>query len=174
MVCTAWSFFTEVFLVNIPPLLFIVAGFVNFKYVRSIGFNRVVQFSNWFKAKIYLTYMMVFINILVAILGLVRFDIWEDDNGSNADNSRVCQAMEQGDGIQYVYVVLKMVNAVVWFASLKLLIYQYRKGLSEVWYSHKMFWILEIATNGYALWYGVYSKSYQTAHILVKAAEILI
>ena len=29
-----------------------------------------------------------------------------------------------------------------WTISYKLLVYMYRKGLSEFWYSHKMFWLL--------------------------------
>jgi hypothetical protein len=53
-----------------------------------------------------------------------------------------------------------------WFGSYRLLIYQYRKGLSETWYSHQMFWVLNFfsqvslliycLTNGVTKYYGIW------------------
>ena len=49
-----------------------------------------------------------------------------------------------------------------WYGSYKLLIYQYRKGLSETWYSHQAFWVLNFLTQLYLLIYsfenGYYNK----------------
>lgn len=46
------------------------------------------------------------------------------------------------------YVILKQcIHSLVWLASYYLLIYQYRKGLSETWYSHKMFWNFSLVAD---------------------------
>jgi len=38
--------------------------------------------------------------------------------------------------------LIKIISIVVWIGSERLLVYQYRKGQSEQWYSHKTFWFL--------------------------------
>lgn len=176
MACTTQYILIEILFVNLPSFLFIVAGAINFKYVRSIGFNRVVKFSNWFKFKILLCWNMIAIDLLVAIMATVQFSWWEfgvDNGGTSPDDPMLCKTFNN-DTFGIVYVVLKLINALVWYSSIKLLIYQYRKGLSEVWYSHKMFWVLHVAANLYALVYGVYSTNYKVVHISIKAVEILI
>ena len=40
--------------------------------------------------------------------------------------------------------IADLFNAMVWYGCFKLLVYQYRKGLSERWYSHKMFWAFNL------------------------------
>ena len=58
-------------------------------------------------------------------------------------------------------IVLKnFVQMIGWLGSYRLLIYQYRKGLSETWYSHQMFWYLNFATQLGIL---IYSWKYYTS-----------
>mmetsp|Transcript_26313 Transcript_26313/g.40164 ORF Transcript_26313/g.40164 Transcript_26313/m.40164 type:complete len:87 (+) Transcript_26313:370-630(+) len=44
----------------------------------------------------------------------------------------------------------------------RLLIYIYRKGLSEVWYSHKMFWVLNVCALLTCSIYGTVKQLYTT------------
>jgi hypothetical protein len=53
-----------------PVVFFIFAGLFNFNQIRSIGFNRVVQYSQLFKWKYRACLVMVFINIM-EIIGAV-------------------------------------------------------------------------------------------------------
>lgn len=47
------------------------------------------------------------------------------------------------DTLVRIFVGLtRVIGIICWVISYKLLVYLYRKGLSEFWYSHKMFWIL--------------------------------
>jgi len=68
---------------------------------------------------------MIIINILVAIIGVFKFDEWKNNDGNDQNNnSTACDIMRnETDLIKYTYVFIKMINAGVWFASLKLLIY---------------------------------------------------
>ena len=54
-------------------------------------------------------------------------------------------------------VLLKTIG---WFGVIQLLIYQYRKGLSEEWYSHKLFWFLNVLVDAAAIGYGTYTNNY--------------
>lgn len=173
MACTTLYILIELLFINLPSFLFIAAGAINFKYVRSIGFNRVVKFSNWFKFKICLCWIMIAIDLLVAIMVVAHVDFW-NWNFDGSSTSPLCMTFS-GDGAAFriAYVVLKLINAIVWYSSIKLLIYQYRKGLSEVWYSHKMFWVLHVAINSWALAYGIYTDNYKISNSVVKSIEIL-
>ena len=41
----------------------------------------------------------------------------------------------------------RFLSVVAWIISYILLVYLYKKGLSEVWYAHKMFWLVNTVTN---------------------------
>jgi len=42
--------------------------------VRSIGFNRVVQYSFMFKVKLVICWLLAFMNTIVIILGIALYD----------------------------------------------------------------------------------------------------
>jgi len=52
---------------------------------------------------------------------------------------------------------LRILHVFAWIGSYRLLIYEYRKGLSEAWYSHKFFWIMNFfaftVSFAYGAWY---------------------
>jgi hypothetical protein len=62
---------------------------------------------------------------------------------------------ENNYAIYRATTALELVNILGWFGSYRLLIYQYRKGLSEKWYSHKLFWVLNFLVYSISLIYGV-------------------
>ena len=62
---------------------------------------------------------------------------------------------------------LELISLVGWYGSYKLLIYQYRKGLSEKWYSHKAYWVFNFIVLFTCLIYGSVTSSY-TAYLYVQ------
>lgn len=78
---------------------------------------------------------MVFLNIVEIPL------IFFADN-SNEKHIVDCFARE---GIQLPQSILPffgLIHILGWYGTYRLLVYEYRKGLSESWYSSKMYWIL--------------------------------
>lgn len=61
--CKSLFILNEVYIANIPAVLFIPLSIVNFRSVRSIGFNRVVKYSPLFKSKRILMVLMIILNI---------------------------------------------------------------------------------------------------------------
>jgi len=77
--CSAFITF-EVFLINVPAVLFILGGGINFKNIRSIGFNRVVKYSTMFRVKLIICWFLVFLNLITIIIGLSDYNLVEPDN----------------------------------------------------------------------------------------------
>lgn len=50
--------------------------------------------------------------------------------------------------VTYFILLFMLFQTFAWLGSVRLLIYEYRKGLSEVWYSHKLFWVSNFAVWG--------------------------
>ena len=75
-----------------------------------------------------------------------------DEAGDFAELTRCFGGVAQNERRQIAlvssYVILKQcIHSIVWLSSYYLLIYQYRKGLSETWYSHKAFWYLSFLAD---------------------------
>jgi hypothetical protein len=68
--CDEIYLFLECFVSIAPVLIFFCTGCYNFNEIRSIGFNRVVQYSTLFKWKYRACLFMVLINIAFSILPL--------------------------------------------------------------------------------------------------------
>lgn len=152
--CDGLIVYNEVFISNIPALIFMIAGPIDFFHIRSIGFNRVVKYSVHFKFKLYTVSIICLSEVIRVILFNVQHVWWEKHfNGNN----------EQCDHhltFEVYYTLLSIVTAVAWVGSFNLMIYQYRKGLSETWYSLKMFWILNALVQTYVFIYGLATKQY--------------
>ena len=100
---------------------------------------------------------LVFVVIVIGWPGLV------DDIGCNYE---VCLGIQGDSGknetwTRTVLGVIRFFSIVAWFLSERLLEYQYRKGLSEQWYSHKAFWILNAMINAGSLAYSCYRGYYK-------------
>ena len=66
----------ELYLINIPSFLFLVGGTVNFCNIRSIGFNRVVKYSDLFKFKLYACSCIILLNTIKVIISIFNSDWW--------------------------------------------------------------------------------------------------
>ena len=55
-----------------------------------------------------------------------------------------------------------LINATAWLMSERLMRYEYRKRLSEAFYSHKLFWTLNLVTDviGLAIDYDSMVRTY--------------
>ena len=56
---------------NFAAILFFITGPINFYQIRSIGFNRIVQFSPMFKVKINMSRMMAFLKFILMIVAII-------------------------------------------------------------------------------------------------------
>ena len=73
-----WTFFyLETVISYVPALVFFVTGTINFYKIRSLGFNRVVRFSVFFKIKLACCLLLGLITILNLIISLSNHS-WVD------------------------------------------------------------------------------------------------
>jgi hypothetical protein len=54
---------TEIGLKNLPSVIFISFAVVNFMKIRPLGFTRMYKFSLLFKSKLYVSFLLSFVNI---------------------------------------------------------------------------------------------------------------
>jgi len=155
--------YTEIYIVNIPPLLFFLTGAINFYKIRSIGFNRVVKFSQMFLIKKYTVMSLFLLNLVKIVASIIDPDWWIDH--SSLIN---CGLYE------WMFNIMKAMSALGWIFCYQLMIYQYRKGLSEVWYSHTLFFFLNFMASGFALGYGSATGEYTTFQIVFTAIEVVL
>jgi len=71
--CNSWQSILEIFGTNLPSLLFIITGSINFYKIRSIGFNRVVKYSKMFKLKLSILIVLLLLNICVIPRILLKY-----------------------------------------------------------------------------------------------------
>ena len=163
---------------NMPALLFLIAGLVNFRRVRSGGFNRIVKYSVFFTCKLAICCIVGLLNFAVVIVAIAKPELI--DSGLYQGQYEQClgalgglaDALDGDDGgtgkldTLKIYIVFsRTLSIIAWLVSYKLLIYLYRKGLSEFWYSHKLFWSLNAIVDLVCIvWYivmvndGVYDR----------------
>ena len=63
--CALWVPIIDYIVPLIPKILFFIGGPINFCKVRSMAFNRVVQYSKLFKMKLKILYLMIFLNFVM-------------------------------------------------------------------------------------------------------------
>ena len=132
----------------LPVFIFILAGIKNFCEIRGDGFNRVVQFSTLFKWKYRANLFMVLLNLLMLCLTFT-----DSSQYTMLNKCLTGEFKEKNLSVDIIMGSKNLINIVAWYGSYKLLIYQYRKCLSETWYSHQSFWFLNFLAQLYLLIY---------------------
>jgi hypothetical protein len=92
----------------------------------------------------------VILNAVTIIIGIFDYNIIEPNNLEtfNPDACYIDFAWREA-----LFFVFSVFRVAAWFFCDWLLVYQYRKGLSEHWYSHKTFWVLSFIINAsYLIW----------------------
>ena len=145
--CTSWQSILEMIGIIIPSLLFTITGTVNFYKIRSIGFNRVVKYSKMFKLKLLIIFLLLLLNLCV----IPRIILKYLDKKEELSNTRCIIEWFKLDNKEKArkYIIAcdlfdSGFKIVALIGQIKLLIYLYRKGLSEFWYAHKLIWVLEM------------------------------
>jgi hypothetical protein len=169
--CDAIYLILELGVTMFPAVFFIFAGLMYFNEIRSIGFNRVVQYSQLFKWKYRACLLMAFINVMSIILSVAKSnqyielnDCYDMDHDADAEKELV---------VDITIISKNVIYVVGWLGSYYLLIYQYRKGLSETWYSHQMFWILNFVAQITLLIYSWIKGFYGTTPIVMGVANVM-
>lgn len=130
-------YFTAEMLTYSPALLLFATGTIHFYKIRSIGFNRVVQFSTLFLLKLWACRLMILLNLIAVPLLIVG----HDDLNQKDNHARKCVENSAWD---IIFPLLKLINVLGWLGCHCLLVYEYRKGLSETWSALKLFWTMNI------------------------------
>ena len=111
--CSELLQINEIYIVNIPSLLFILTGPINFYFIRSIGFNRVVKYSTLFKVKRYVCWSIILLNLIKFGLTIFYNEWW----ASHLSKVAGC------DVDQLAFAILRAVSIFIWWLSVKLMVY---------------------------------------------------
>ena len=117
--CPMLLLINEVYIGNVPGIIFIFLGLVDFCHIRSIGFNRVVKYSLHFKMKLYTVLLMVISEIIRVTLFII-FHVWWESHFGDQETEDICKQSVVHDSF---YTVLNIVTAVAWFGAINLMIY---------------------------------------------------
>ena len=154
----------------VPMFLFAILGFVRFRNIRSYAFNRITEYSKFFWFKRALCFFLALIELVLLAVVLIVPDLIDDPDHCNFE---LCMRLMKRDyssydndwGIRSYLGAFSLLSCIIWIASERLLVYEYRKGLSEGWYSHKMFWGLFTLVNAASFIYCL-SKNYFTSFLI--------
>ena len=69
--------------------------------------------------------------------------------------------------LKVIFPVLKLIDVVGWTGCHCLLVYEYRKGLSETWSAIKLFWTLNLITSEADLAWGANIGALSTKTLIV-------
>lgn len=117
---------------------------IRFRSIRAIGFYRTTIYSKLFLSKLIMSWMLVAQYALLIIFAYFLPKSWVDSEIiTRTDHRSLC----------FIYVI----NIIAWIASIKLMAYEYRKGLSEGFYSHQLFWMLN-AIASFAVFFVNFSE----------------
>ena len=126
----------EVGLKTFPSFLFLIFAAFRFYDIRSIGFaSRLTVYSKFFITKQVISYVLAFIYIALILLILTL---------PSKDNKDVAWFITLD---KRPSCLIYLINAAAWIVSERLMSYEYRKRLSEAFYSHKLFWTLNLMTD---------------------------
>ena len=90
---------------------------------------------------------MALLDLSYFIVAMANSDL-VDERGCNYENCLAFIGLgNDEDEIRLFIGFTKAYSCVIWIGASVLLVYEYRKGLSESWYSFKLFWTLTAIMN---------------------------
>ena len=108
--CSGIYYTTEVYLINIPWLLFLVGGVVNFYAIRAHSIGLVRSFSELFKWKRYTCITMLSICVLKLLVFFVHPEYWGEK-------------FSQCESFLIVFGIAKFFESLTWLGCIKLMTY---------------------------------------------------
>jgi hypothetical protein len=73
-----------------------------------------------------------------------------------------------------MFNILRGVSILAWIGSLNLMVYQYRKGLGERWYSLKSYWYLNFIVHVYATIFGMRNSQFTIFQKVFSSIEVFL
>ena len=134
----------ELVIANLPSLLFLVTGVINFRQVKGSGFNRIVTYSVFFQYKLVICVLAGLLNLVIIVVAMLAPSAIDASGNYGTCLQKLSPSVFENTAtnVRLFVGASRILSIVAWAISYKLLVYLYRKGLSEFWYAHKMFWSL--------------------------------
>lgn len=155
--CSSTFVVFEFVIANIPMLLFLLLGYINFRRVKGSGFNRIVHYSVFFQCKLVICVLAALINLCIVVVAMIDPEMIDASGDYGTCLQKIAPAVfgDPQKNVRFFIGASRIMGIVAWVVSYKLLVYLYRKGLSEFWYAHKMFWLLNaLLTCINTIWQG--------------------
>lgn len=119
---------------TLPSLIFLIMALVRFCEIKPIGFQRTTVYSQLFLWKVRFSYFLAAYNVVLIVLAVSLPSSW-------GHAPLISRSDKKALSIIYFF------NVGAWIVSAKLMAYEYKKRLSEAFYSHQLFWILNVVTE---------------------------
>ena len=111
-------------------LLFLIGATYRFQDIRPIGFTRRTHYSKLFVSKLFAQYFQAILQLMLIILHFI-VPLFQ--------NEELIPFNEIYGDLKYISL-LQILNVAGWIVGGKLLAYEYRKRLSETYYTHWFYW----------------------------------
>lgn len=105
-----------------------------------------MTYSVFFRWKLAICVLAGVVNFCIFLVGVISPTVVDESGGYGAclDDflPKMIRQERAEDAVRVFIAASRTTSVIAWIISYKLLVYLYRKGLSEFWYAHKMFWSL--------------------------------
>ena len=119
----------------IPSVVFLLFAWRRFENIRPLGFAKLTVYSKFFKFKVAMQYIQAALEFIIMMLFITNY-AYLHSMRSKLNKVRVAP-------------LLSLFNIAAWIISGKFLIYEYRKRLSEAFFTHQLFWTLSFAVDAF-------------------------
>lgn len=121
----------EIIVKTIPSIVFIITAAIRLAEIKSFGVSRVTSYSKMFIFKVIFNFSLALMNFILIVLSFAmkpnqKQSIWIVKSGYRS--------------LSFVFLI----NIAAWAISAKLLSFEYKRGLSEAFYCHHLFWSLTL------------------------------
>ena len=120
-------YYGELFSRTLPAFVFLVATIVRYYEIEPIAVTKTTSYSTMFKVKVLLQAVLGLVEILTIVF---YFQEPPADHPLNY--------VFEKRGVSFVLLI----NVIAWAVAAWLLAYEYKRGLSEAFYTHWFFWTI--------------------------------
>ena len=106
-----------------------IAAVFRYYEIRSIGLAKTVIFSRLYRGKLYAQWLQAVIEVLIILF----YFIWIEDNDETREASHYIYQQRE-------WSLFLLINFFAWIIGISLMAFEYRKRLSEAFYTHWFYW----------------------------------
>jgi hypothetical protein len=115
---------------SLSPLIFFILGSYRYCMIKDYGMGQ-CKYSRFFKAKLAISVIMGLSDLLYPIVIFALPSTIKDSTWINRCN-------QDYFGLFYVF------QSLAWFFGTWLMMFEYKRLLSEAWYSNQLFWVMNL------------------------------